>query len=60
MADDFDRQFTRFSRRMEKGMILAIVLCACLLMAGEMLLSFEPLRSTLVETERLEGVMHRP
>ncbi|USG63537.1 hypothetical protein NDK47_15275 [Brevibacillus ruminantium] len=60
MEDDFNRHFARFSNRLEKGLILLICLCVFLLIAGELLLTIEPARSVLVETERLEGVSHKP
>ncbi|MEJ8544895.1 hypothetical protein [Brevibacillus borstelensis] len=60
MADDFDQQYARFSRRIEKAMILLIFICAFLVLSGELLLSFDPVRAFLLETERLEGVSHIP
>lgn len=59
-ADDYNDRFKRFSTRMERGIIALICLAAILLFAGELVKGYAPIRSALIETERLEGVSPQP
>ncbi|GAA4709230.1 hypothetical protein [Brevibacillus fulvus] len=54
--DDFDAKYHRFARPLEKAIIITTLVFLLLLVASEIMLQFEPLRSFLIETVRLEGV----
>ncbi|GEB32693.1 MULTISPECIES: hypothetical protein [Brevibacillus] len=60
MTSQYDERFRRFSRRVEKGIMIGIVACAIALTAGEILIQYVPARAFLIETERLEGVSDKP
>ncbi|KZE55441.1 hypothetical protein AV540_05135 [Brevibacillus parabrevis] len=60
MTSQYDERFRRFSRRIEKGIMIGIVACAIALTAGEILIQYVPARAFLIETERLEGVSDKP
>jgi hypothetical protein len=58
--DRYNERYKRFSGRIEKGIIALIAACTLLLLASEFLYGFDPVRSVLVETERLEGISQQP
>ncbi|KQL49272.1 hypothetical protein [Brevibacillus choshinensis] len=60
MTSQYNERFRRFANRMEKGIMIGIVVCAILLTIGEMLIQYVPARVLLIETERLEGVSKLP
>ena len=60
LTSQYDERFRRFSRRIEKGIMIGIVACAIALTAGEILIQYVPARAFLIETERLEGVSDKP
>jgi hypothetical protein len=60
MNRHYNERFHRLSRRIEKGIIIAIAACFLILAAGEWLLEYTPVRAVLVETDRLEGVSRIP
>ncbi|RNB58762.1 hypothetical protein EDM57_07865 [Brevibacillus gelatini] len=60
MTSQYDERFRRFSRRVEKGIMIGIAVCAIALTAGEILIQYVPARAVLIETERLEGVPDKP
>jgi hypothetical protein len=60
LTSQYDERFRRFSRRVEKGIMIGIVACAIALTAGEILIQYVPARAFLIETERLEGVSDKP
>lgn len=60
MTSQYDERFRRFANRMERGIMIGIVVCALVLTVGEMLIQFVPARILLIETERLEGVSRLP
>ncbi|WNC17230.1 hypothetical protein [Brevibacillus brevis] len=60
MTSQYNECFRRFAGRMEKGIMIGIVVCAMALTVGEMLIQYAPTRLFLVETERLEGVSRLP
>ncbi|WP_134683276.1 hypothetical protein [Brevibacillus migulae] len=59
-TNDYNERFKRFSRRIERGIILLLSLSAALLLAGELVKDIAPVRNVLVETERLEGISPQP
>ncbi|MDF2681395.1 MAG: hypothetical protein K0R47_2585 [Brevibacillus sp.] len=60
MTSQYNERFRRFANRMERGIMIGIVVCAILLTIGEMLIQYVPARVLLIETERLEGVSKLP
>lgn len=60
MTSQYDERFRRFSRRVEKGIMIGIAVCAIALTVGEILIQYVPARAVLIETERLEGVSDKP
>lgn len=60
MTSQYNERFRRFANRMEKGIMIGIVVCAIMLTIGEMLIQYVPARVLLIETERLEGVSKLP
>lgn len=60
MTSQYNERFRRFANRMEKGIMIGIVVCAIVLTIGEMLIQYVPARVLLIETERLEGVSRLP
>jgi len=60
MTSQYNERFRRFSERIEKGILIGIVACAIVLVAGEFLIQYAPVRVLLIETERLEGVLRMP
>jgi hypothetical protein len=59
-SHDYNERYRRFSLRMEKVMIALIIFLFFLLLAGELAYQIDPLRSFLIETERLEGTPQIP
>lgn len=53
---DFNHVFIKLSRQMERLILLLIICFATILVTGEMLYAWEPVRRFLVETARLEGI----
>ncbi|GED66641.1 hypothetical protein BRE01_03430 [Brevibacillus reuszeri] len=60
MTSQYNERFRRFSERIEKGILIGIVVCAIVLIAGEFLIQYAPVRVLLIETEQLEGVLPIP
>ncbi|MGG4494535.1 hypothetical protein [Brevibacillus reuszeri] len=60
MTSQYNERFRRFSERIEKGILIGIVVCAIVLIAGEFLIQYAPVRVLLIETEQLEGVLRIP
>ncbi|QRG69886.1 hypothetical protein [Brevibacillus choshinensis] len=60
MTSQYNERFRRFANRMERGIMIGIVVCAVMLTIGEMLIQYVPARALLIETERLEGVSRLP
>jgi len=56
MTGQYNDRFRRFAGRVEKGIMIGIVVCALGLAVGEILIQYMPVRLLFVETERLEGV----
>ncbi|HZG14462.1 MAG TPA: hypothetical protein VE710_05500 [Candidatus Bathyarchaeia archaeon] len=59
-TNDYNDRFKRFSRRIERGIILLLCLSAGLILAGELVKDIAPVRNVLIETERLEGISPQP
>jgi len=57
---DYNERYIRFSKRIERGIILLIGCVLLLLLAGETICQFDPVRRFLTETVRLEGIPHTP
>jgi len=60
MTSQYNKDFLRLAKRIEKAIIFAVILCFVLLAFGEFLLECSAVREFLVETERLEGVSAVP
>lgn len=60
MRSHYNERYRRFSMRIEKAIMIGIVVCMIVLAAGELLIRYDPVRSVLIETERLEGVSGAP
>jgi hypothetical protein len=60
MTSQYNKNFVRLSKRIEKAIITGIIFCFVLLASGEFLLEWSAVREVLVETERLEGVSRFP
>ncbi|MDR7314003.1 hypothetical protein [Brevibacillus nitrificans] len=60
MTSQYNERFRRFASRMERGIMIGIVVCALMLIIGEIAISYVPARMLLIETERLEGVSRLP
>lgn len=60
MTRHYDERFRRLSNRIEKSILAGIIVCALILLTGELLLQYGPVRDILVETQRLEGVSRVP
>jgi hypothetical protein len=59
-AVDYNDRYTRFSKRIEKGLMVLIFCLLLVLLTGEYFYQFEPVRKFLIETERLEGILRTP
>ncbi|MGF9905005.1 hypothetical protein [Brevibacillus fortis] len=60
LTTQYNDRFRSFSKRVEKGIMIGIVVCAIVLTIGEVLIQYVPARLVLIETERLEGVSREP
>jgi hypothetical protein len=60
MTSQYNERYRRVSNRIEKGILAGIIACSILLVAGELLLQYEPVRMLLIEIEQLEGVSRTP
>lgn len=60
MRSHYNERYRRFSMRIEKTIMIGIAVCMFVLAAGELLIQYDPVRSVLIETERLEGVSEAP
>ncbi|MCM3077924.1 MULTISPECIES: hypothetical protein [Brevibacillus] len=60
MRSHYNERYRRFSMRIEKAIMIGIAVCMIVLAAGELLIQYDPVRSVLIETERLEGVSGAP
>jgi hypothetical protein len=60
MMDNYNDRYRRFSSRIEKMILVLIAALSLLMIAGELLIEIDPIRSVLVETERWEGISRQP
>ncbi|MFS0555516.1 hypothetical protein AB1L17_12560 [Brevibacillus sp. 179-C8.2 HS] len=60
LTSQYNERFRSFSKRIEKGIMIGIVVCAIVLTVGEILIQYVPARLFFIETERLEGVPREP
>jgi hypothetical protein len=59
-SGDYNERYARFSKRIEKGLIVLVMGLMLVMLTGELIYQFEPVRKFLIETERLEGVSAMP
>ncbi|MFT9847539.1 hypothetical protein [Aneurinibacillus sp. REN35] len=52
----YEKRFARLAGRVEKWLVVMIVVGWVLLIAGQYLLTYEPVRYFLVDTVRMEGI----
>lgn len=57
---EYNEQYRRFSVRIEKGLITLILSLFVILLLGEFVYQFEPVRRLFIETEALEGISQLP
>lgn len=60
MSSQYNKSYLRLTKRIEKGIMAAIAVCLIVLLTGEMLIQYQPVRAVLIETERLEGASGTP
>lgn len=59
-SDEYNVRFQRFAQKWESLIIMLVMIFSCLLIAGEIIYQFEPVRQLFIETERLEGSSQTP
>ncbi len=59
-SEDYDARFGLFSTRIEKAVIALVCCFLIILVAGQAILQYEPVKRTLSETERWEGKTKTP
>lgn len=59
-SEEYNVRYQRFSRKWESLIIALILIFSVILVAGEIIYQFEPVRKLLIETERLEGTSQAP
>ncbi|MBN6188574.1 hypothetical protein JQN58_17110 [Aneurinibacillus sp. BA2021] len=52
----YEKRFARLAGRVERWLLVTIMLGWVLLIAGQYLLTYEPVRYFLVDTVRMEGI----
>lgn len=58
--EEYNVRYKRLSKRVEKGIVMLVVVCIAGLVGGQFLYVFDPIRHMLVETVRLEGATQVP